>query len=350
MSVTAYGYGNAESYAYNGGASFKPINASPLPEGGCLNDSILFDVSLPPPRFSLFWDFGKADSTRINVIKRAFNSVGPHPVTLVVHDQCLKKIDTIKGDINISIPGSLAVPSSLLLCENDTLFLTVDDKKSEQYQWRGPKDFFSTEKNPTLLRANSTYSGNYAVVGIFDGCPTLPAITNVTVKVNPKPNLGVDALICPDEPTFNVKLQAGFFSKYQWQDNSTLPYFQVPEEDTYAVRVWDEWGCSGTDTITLSRQCPTKIYAPTAFSPNKDGINDIFFLYAEDVISYDLKIFDRWGNLVFKTTDLLEGWNGQYRGNDVDPGIFVWMASIEGYRRNGKTFIETKSGTVTLIR
>jgi len=350
MSVTAYGYGNAESYAYNGGASFKPINASPLPEGGCLNDSILFDVGLPPPRFSLFWDFGNADSTRLNVLKRVFNTIGPQPVKLAINDQCLKKIDTIRGAVNISIPGSLTVPNSLLICENDNLLLTVDDKKSEKYQWSGPNNFFSTEKNPTILKTNTTYSGNYAVIGILDGCPTLPAITNVIVKANPKPNLGADALICPDEPTFNLKLQAGFFSKYQWQDNSTLPYFQVREEDSYAVKVWDEWGCFGNDTILLTRKCPTKIYAPTAFSPNKDGINDLFFLYGDDILSFELKIADRWGNIVFKTTHLQEGWNGQYQGKDLDPGIFIWMATIEGYRRNGKTFIETKTGTVALIR
>lgn len=350
MSVTAYGYGNAESYAYNGGASFKPINASPLPEGGCLNDSILFDVGLSLPRFSLFWHFGNADSTRMNIVKRSFNTLGPQPVLLAINDQCLKKLDTIRGTINITIPGTLSVPGSVLICENDTLSLIVDDKKSENYQWTGPNNFFSIEKNPSLLKANPTFSGNYSVVGILDGCPTLPSVTKATVKANPKPNLGADALICPDEPTFNLKLQAGFFSKYLWQDNSSLPYFQVQEEDTYTVSVWDEWGCFGVDTIILARKCPTKIYAPTAFSPNKDGINDLFFLYGDDILSFDLKIADRWGNIVFKTNNFQDGWNGQYMGIDLDPGIFVWMATIEGYRRNGKTFIETKSGTVALIR
>ena len=350
MSVTAYGYGNAESYAYNGGASFKPINASPLPEGGCLNDSILFDVGLSLPRFSLFWHFGNADSTRMNIVKRSFNSLGPQPVLLAINDQCLKKLDTIRGNINITIPGTLSVPGSILICENETLSLIVDDKKSENYQWTGPNNFFSTDKNPSLLKANPTFSGNYSVVGILDGCPTLPGVTKATVKANPKPNLGADALICPDEPTFNLKLQAGFFSRYLWQDNSSLPYFQVQEEDTYTVGVWDEWGCFGVDTIVLERKCPTKIYAPTAFSPNKDGFNDQFLLYGKDIISFDLTIADRWGNIVFKSNDIEMGWNGQFRGIDSDPGIYVWMATIEGYRRNGKTFIETKSGTVALIR
>lgn len=350
ISVTAYGYGNAESYAYNGGASFKPINASPLPEGGCLNDSILFDVGLSLPRFSLFWHFGQADSTRINIVKRSFNTVGPQPVLLAINDQCLKKLDTIRGNINITIPGTLAVPGSILICENETLSLIVDDKKSENYQWTGPNNFFSTDKNPSLLRANPTFSGNYSVVGILDGCSTLPGVTKATIKANPKPNLGIDAFICPNEPTFNLRLEAGFFSKYLWHDNSTLPYFQVEDDNTYFVNVWDEWGCSGTDSIILTQKCPTKIYAPTAFSPNKDGINDLFYLYGEDVISIEINIADRWGNIIFKSTNLKDGWNGQFKGLDLDAGIYVWMATIEGYRRNGKSFFETKSGTVALIR
>lgn len=350
ISVTAYGYGNAESYAYNGGASFKPINASPLPEGGCLNESILFDVGLSLPRFSLFWHFGQADSTRINIVKRSFNTVGPQPVLLAINDQCLKKLDTIRGNINITIPGTLAVPGSILICENETLSLIVDDKKSENYQWTGPNNFFSTDKNPSLLRANPTFSGNYSVVGILDGCSTLPGVTKATIKANPKPNLGIDAFICPNEPTFNLRLEAGFFSKYLWHDNSTLPYFQVEDDNTYFVNVWDEWGCSGTDSIILTQKCPTKIYAPTAFSPNKDGINDLFYLYGEDVISIEINIADRWGNIIFKSTNLKDGWNGQFKGLDLDAGIYVWMATIEGYRRNGKSFFETKSGTVALIR
>jgi gliding motility-associated-like protein len=350
ISVTAYGYGNAESYAYNGGASFKPINANPLPEGGCLNDSILFDVGLAAPRFSLFWDFGNKDTSRLNVLKRSYNQVGPQYVKLVINDQCLKKLDTINGVLNITIPEILSAPSALITCEKDTLKLTVNDKLSEWYQWNGPNGFVSADKNPMISNVNKTMSGNYSVIGFLDGCNTQPASTKVSVKVNPKPSLGVDAFICPDEPTFSLRLQSGFFSKYQWQDKSTLPYFDVEEESTYTVRVWDEWGCTGTDSIVLSRKCPTKVYAPTAFSPNKDGFNDQFLLYGKDIISFDLTIADRWGNIVFKSNDIEMGWNGQFKGVDSDPGVYVWMATLEGYRRNGKTYVETKSGTITLIR
>jgi gliding motility-associated-like protein len=350
MSVTAYGYGNAESYAYNGGASFKPINASPLPEGGCLNDSILFDAGLAAPRFSLFWDFGNKDTSRLNVLKRSYNQIGPQYVKLAINDLCLKKLDTINGIINITTPETLSAPGTLIACEKDTLKLAVNDKLSEWYRWSGPNGFVSIDKNPQIPNVTTSMSGNYSVMGVIDGCNTYPATTKVSVKANPKPNLGTDAFICPDEPTFSLQLQGGFFSKYEWQDKSTLPYFEVDDEATYSVKVWDEWGCTGTDSIVLTRKCPTKVYAPTAFSPNKDGFNDFFLLYGKDIISFDLTIADRWGNIVFKSNDIEMGWNGQFRGIDSDPGVYVWMATIEGYRRNGKTYVETKSGTVALIR
>ena len=60
--ATAYGYGEIESYAYSGGASFTTINASPIPDGGCLNDTIFFNPGLSPFRYSFDWDLG--DGTR----------------------------------------------------------------------------------------------------------------------------------------------------------------------------------------------------------------------------------------------------------------------------------------------
>jgi len=350
ISVTAYGYGNAESYAYNGGASFKPINASPLPEGGCLNDSILFNVGLPPPRFSLFWDFGRGDTSRQHILKRAFPQTGLQPVLLAIRDVCLKKEDTIRGAVNITLPNTLAVPDRLRVCEKDTLFLQVNDKLSEDYFWTGPAGFSSKEKNPFRSATLPAHSGNYAVRGILDGCLTLPAAIWAEVTPTPKPWLGADATICPIDPAFDLRLTAGFFQRYTWQDGSTLPYFDVDMEGKFSVRVWDQWGCTGTDTLLLARKCPTKIFAPTAFSPNSDGVNDRFLLLGDDVLSLEWRVFDRWGNVVFHTTQKGEGWDGRFRGKDLDPGTYVWMARLEGYRRNGKIFVEERSGAVSLFR
>jgi gliding motility-associated-like protein len=63
---------------------------------------------------------------------------------------------------------------------------------------------------------------------------------------------------------------------------------------------------------------------PNAFSPNKDGVNDIFFVRGNNVKDFALKIFDRWGTLMFETSNLNDGWNGEYQGRIVNTGIFVY--------------------------
>jgi gliding motility-associated-like protein len=79
------------------------------------------------------------------------------------------------------------------------------------------------------------------------------------------------------------------------------------------------------------------IYIPNVFSPDDDGHNDIFMIFADDKSVVKIKsfqIFDRWGDLVFEDYDFLpndpaHGWDGSLRGQDMNPAVFVWYAKIE---------------------
>jgi gliding motility-associated-like protein len=350
ISVTAYGYGNAESYAYNGGASFKPINASPIPEGGCANDSILFDIGLKPPRFNLFWDFGKTDTFVSYRFKRAYTQVGIYPVKLTKVDNCLKLVDTISGVLNITMRRKLEVPDLFQACDGEDIQFTLKDDLSESYEWLGANGSIFKEKFPFINNAKPSMSTDYEVIGYLDGCPTFTSGTKLKVTPNPTPNLGKDAFICPEELNFNMRLQAGPFSAYRWHNQSTLPYFDVVDAGSFKVQVWDEYGCTGFDSLILTQKCPTKFFAPNAFSPNGDQVNDVFFIYGEDIISLKLEIYDRWGNFIFHANSLEQGWNGSYKNKDVDPGAYLWKAEIEGFRKNGKPFKEFHTGIVHLLR
>lgn len=350
ISVTAYGYGNAESYAYNGGASFKPINASPLPEGGCVRDSIQFDVGLKAPRYSLFWDFGKSDTSRADSFKKAYPQVGFYPVKLTIQDHCLKLIDSVRGELHITERRKLDVPPLFRACEGTDIQLNINDDISEYYEWVGANGSLLKEKNPSFYRVGPSAATDFTVTGYLDGCPSFGAPSRLSILPNPKPALGKDAFICPEEENFNLRLNPGFFRAYKWQNGSDLPYFDVVEADTFRVQVWDDFGCIGFDSLLLSRKCPTKFYAPTAFSPNNDQINDVFYFYGEDILSMKVEIYDRWGTILFTSHSQNEGWNGTYLNQPLDTGAYLWKAEIEGYRRNGKTFKEFYTGIVHLLR
>jgi gliding motility-associated-like protein len=143
--------------------------------------------------------------------------------------------------------------------------------------------------------------------------------------------------------------------RYLWTpaaplNNPTLPDpLAVIQQDSvrFTVTVWDQFDCNGTATILVKTYAGITYYVPNAFSPNGDGLNDVFRPIPVGVIATDLfRIFNRYGELVFETNQWMKGWDGTYRGQQQQPGNYVWM--IRGRGRNGKV-IEMK-GNVVLVR
>ncbi|TVR82620.1 MAG: hypothetical protein EA412_01325 [Chitinophagaceae bacterium] len=115
---------------------------------------------------------------------------------------------------------------------------------------------------------------------------------------------------------------------------------------TYQLTVFDENGCPFTNSILIEVENPLILYVPNAFSPDGDGVNDIFMVYGVSIESIDLRVFDRWGALVFQTNDINQGWDGTFQGQDMNPGVYAYYVEatyIDGQQR-------IKKGSVTLIR
>jgi len=124
----------------------------------------------------------------------------------------------------------------------------------------------------------------------------------------------------------------------------------VEKAGLYWVQVTDENGCTASDSLTVSEICPTLYYIPNVFSPNDDGENDYFEVYGRDIISLKLSVYDRWGGKLFESAGAGARWDGTYRGKPVNPGVYVWLAQIEGYLEDGTVFNKTESGSVTVVR
>lgn len=113
-------------------------------------------------------------------------------------------------------------------------------------------------------------------------------------------------------------------------------------------------GCLAADTVQLRVKDERQLYIPTAFSPNDDGINDVFTVYgqAPAVQAVErLQVFDRWGNLVFDRSEFppnsdLEGWDGRYKGKYVSPAVYVYLAEV----RYMDGLVKKFSGTIALVR
>lgn len=203
------------------------------------------------------------------------------------------------------------------------------------YQW---------SNGSTLSSVTNLLPGSYQLTIRDDfGCVTNGGPYTIINNNNLPLNLGADRNICPGQ---NILLSPGTFASYKWQDGSTGSTFSVTAAGTYFVEVRDAQGCIASDTIRISADC-SGVYFPSAFTPNNDTRNDLFGPLGNiaGLEKYSLRIFNRYGQLVFTSSNPFEKWDGTFKGSIPQTGSFVWMAS---YTLNGKQ--TSAKGTILLIR
>lgn len=88
---------------------------------------------------------------------------------------------------------------------------------------------------------------------------------------------------------------------------------------------------------------PVSIYIPNAFTPNGDGMNDLFGVKGEGIRDYHLYIYNRWGEMIWETTNPHHQWDGKYQGQMAETGVYVYLLYAQGLPKKGKT------GSVTLV-
>jgi gliding motility-associated-like protein len=164
---------------------------------------------------------------------------------------------------------------------------------------------------------------------------------------------GKDTIAAIDEP---VQLTAHGQANvtYQWTpaiglNNGTIrnPVATLDRDQRYSLYAVTDKGCDSRSSILIKRYLGPDIYIPTAFTPNKDGKNDVLkaFPVGMKLFKY-FAVYNRYGELVFKTTDHEVGWDGKYKGKEMSTATFVFVSEAIDYK--GKPFI--KKGTVTVIR
>jgi large repetitive protein len=97
-------------------------------------------------------------------------------------------------------------------------------------------------------------------------------------------------------------------------------------------------------TVIVMDDCPD-IYIPTGFSPNGDNNNDVYYVFGQ-ISELNLVIYDRWGHVVFETTDQSKGWDGSCKGKQVESGVYGYRISLTDSQGN----IIKKTGNITVVR
>ncbi|WP_089830967.1 T9SS type B sorting domain-containing protein [Chitinophaga filiformis] len=152
-----------------------------------------------------------------------------------------------------------------------------------------------------------------------------------------------------------VQLHAINAPDYAWMPVEGLscvdcasPVAQPMQRTTYVVTTVTGLNCIKEDRVTIYVDTRRYLFVPTAFTPNKDGVNDVLRVRAGGIAVFRMSIYNRWGNLIFSSSDLRKGWDGTYQ-NELQPnGVFVYMIEYAYYGAVDKLYLQ--KGTVTLIR
>jgi gliding motility-associated-like protein len=169
---------------------------------------------------------------------------------------------------------------------------------------------------------------------------------SITLSSKPKPvvDLGHEISVC--DPSFELSLPRPFRS-YQWQDGSAKPTLRVTGYGAYSVTVTDENYCSNTASVTIVNTCPGIINVPNAFTPlNRDGVNDTFYPVVKNVKSFNFQVYNRWGQLLFESSEINQGWTGEHLNEYMLSDVYIYKVTYTGMDDQTKVV----SGDFTLLK
>ena len=256
--------------------------------------------------------------------------------------------DTVS--VKVMKPFNIIASSDVTICYND--FVQLNATGGNNYTWTPINGLDNPYiPNPIALPSITTSYIVFSTDGIcFNSSDT------VVVTVNPLPQIyaGADVEILYGQTyQLNAYTNGGTI---QWEPptflNCTTCQFPIASHVdipiTYLLTVTDSFGCKAEDYIKINLACAEDlVYLPDAFTPNGDNKNDVFRIRTYGLSEVKaFRVFNRWGELVFETYDVNEGWDGKWQGQLCHPAVYVWY--IQGTCANGVELL--KKGNVTLIR
>lgn len=280
---------------------------------------------------------------------------------------------TLMAHTNGNSPNALYATDGILNFYQGTAITYAFTSPITPRIWNGRIHYF-TEQGVSYLWSNGDSTAvttvrpsettNYIIrVSDTTGCGGADA---VSVFVNPLPNVDAgeyDTLLCEG---LTVDLNATGADVYAWTPTTGLtdpnignPTLTLTESTIYRLSGTDtSSGCVNYDTVTINVEgCQLILAIPQAFTPNGDKHNDYFTVFGDNVEQYEIRVFNRWGQQVYYSTDESElatsvgdtqskGWNGEYKGKIQDTGVYVYYIKAS----NSDSAPVERKGNVTLIR
>jgi gliding motility-associated-like protein len=319
------------------------VNAPPdldivAPNAICLGDSALIAVSGSD---SIIW----SNDELIGCTNCIENIISPsESEELIVGGWNGECYSTVSFEIEVQMPPSVSVFGDTQVCASSPAELFAEG--GDSFVW-------STGETGSAITVNPGQTSIYYVVALSGICTDTAMIT---VEATPLPQIttsGDTTITLGGQATLQV--EGGV--NYYWTPSSTLsceicddPIASPSETTTYCVQAISDFGCASTACLKVEviDECQS-FFIPNAFAPERGGheMNDCFHVFGEECFAeMRLRVFDRWGEMVFEGDSFDDCWDGNYQGKKVDAGVFVYY--FDGTLVNGESF--TRKGNVTVIR
>ncbi len=289
----------------------------------CAGNTVEYSAAYPGATYS--WQDNSNGPT--------FTAFASGNYSVTVSNGCGSVSDTTV--LNVIQPPQADLGADRLLCEGDSISLNASWGNSS-YLWSD-----NSIASTLLIRIAGTYW-----VTLTDTCGMVSDTIFIEEDPLPDVNLSNDTLMCDGDVLI---LQAGNpGATYSWHNSFTGSDFTVSRTDLIWVDVTNHCGKRSDSILVEFKNCDCKLFIPDAFTPDGDGLNDEFDLvYTCSFSEYDLKIFDRWGMLVYQTLDANDRWNAEFQGKGLPEGVYVFVLMYRFQEEENRYSI---NGDITILR
>ncbi|MGE5108352.1 MAG: gliding motility-associated C-terminal domain-containing protein [Sphingobacteriales bacterium] len=264
----------------------------------------------------------------------SFNEQGTYLLQTITDGGCITigstTVTVIPNQLSVSLPDT-----TTLLCDNATVTFSADNPFITNWKWS------TGEQTKSITVA---IDGMYWVKVNDIACAAADT-TFVRTNRTPYVNFGKDITICSGEELV-LNAAAPVSNSYLWEDNSSDSVLLITNPGYYNVTLTNECGQASDDIAVTVANCLNQLFVPTAFTPNNDNKNDILKARAFfPITDFSFSIYTRWGQQVFSTNILSNGWDGNFGSKEASVGTYVWQLS---YKRKGIAY--KQKGTTILLR
>jgi gliding motility-associated-like protein len=255
------------------------------------------------------------------------------------------------GTVDIYEPPVVYVSNDLLVCEGQEVTITGIAQGLNaplHYLWTWPTGYQDSVQ-PHFDSVTMANAGYYTlVVTDSKGCKDQKSVL-LTVSENPVAEFhGSDTLTVP--PGYVLEAGEGL-AAYLWNTGDITENIIITQEGLYRVEMWSFADCYGIDSVYIRMVPPECLYIPNAFTPNGDGLNDTFKAYTIcPILYYRLLIYNRWGEKLFESNDINEGWDGTKDGKPCPGDAYVYMISYKVQESLGGEAKYVKYGVLVLLK